>query len=725
MRAGPLWAISILVVRVRFSLLFLAIGLVPMQSGAGTLFAFEYTGSLSSTITVNSSGDAGGTCPGPTCTLRQAILTATPGDTIDFAPGLTTIGLTSAELLINKNLTIDGTSAGGVTVQRNTANGTPAFRIFHIAPGAFNVILSALTIANGSSDIDGGGGILTQSSETLTMTSCTISGNITNGDGGGVFNSNGGKVAISNSIIADNSANRISSGFIGGDGGGISNSFGSLMTVTNTTISSNHATGATGGGGILNIGTMTVTNSTLHSNAGSIGNGGSVGAGSGSGIYNSGTLTVTNTTISGHSGAKFGGGLANAGTATTINSTISGNSSFGGGGGVYVFGGTVNGRNTIIAKNTSGDFYGTLTSQGYNLIGDSTGTTITPAQPTDQIGTSSSPIDPMLGPLQDNGGPTFTMALLSGSPARDKGHSSGSNTDQRGFTRPVDNPAIPNAAGGDGSDIGAFEFQAGLTARSFNISARARVQTGDNVLIAGFIITGNVPKQVLLRGLGPSLVNAGVPGATVLNDPVLELREASGAVIASNDNWKDSPQRAQFEGTVFQPTDDREAVILITLPPAAYTAVVRGLASSTGVGLVEAYDLDHSSDSTLAKISARAFVETGNNVVIAGFTLGGTNGSPQLIVRGLGPSLATFGITDPLANPTLELRDGNGTLLAFNDDWEDSPAQASQIIGAGLQPQNDMEAAIARSLPPGAYTAILAGQSGGTGVALVEVYNLQ
>jgi hypothetical protein len=234
-----------------------------------------------------------------------------------------------------------------------------------------------------------------------------------------------------------------------------------------------------------------------------------------------------------------------------------------------------------------------------------------------------------------------------------------------------------------------------------------------------------VPKQVILRGLGPSLVNAGVPAGTVLNDPVLELHGASGALITSNDNWKDSPERAQFEGTAFQPTDDREAVILRTLPPASYTAVLKGAANSTGVGTVEVYDLDQSSDSTLTNISSRALVETGNNVVIAGFTLGGPNGRPQIIIRGLGPSLAAFGIANPLANPTLELRDANAALLAANDNWKDDPFQSSQVTAAGLQPQNDLESAIAAALPPGAFTAIVAGKNGGTGVGLVEVYNLQ
>src|SRR5205085_1610642 len=239
-------------------------------------------------------------------------------------------------------------------------------------------------------------------------------------------------------------------------------------------------------------------------------------------------------------------------------------------------------------------------------------------------------------------------------------------------------------------------------------------------------MTGNTPKQVVLRGMGPSLANAGIPPATVLNDPVLELHGASGALLSANDNWKESPQRAQIQGTVFQPTDDREAVILTTLSPASYTAVIRGVGNSTGVGLVELYDVNQSSDSMLTNISSRAFVEGGDNVVIAGFTLGGgSNGSPLIIIRGLGPSLAAFGITNPLADPILQLRDANGTQLASDDNWKNDPDQQSEIVATGLQPQDDLEAAIAATLPPGAYTAILFGVNGGTGVGLVEVYNLQ
>jgi CSLREA domain-containing protein len=660
------------------------------------------------TFTVNSAADAGGTCPGATCTLRQAIATASPGDTINFAAGIATINLTSTDsLTIEKNLTINGPGANLLTV-----SGNDRAIIFYVRFSNLNVAISGLTISNAL------GGIYSEPG-TLTITNSTISNNAYSTSifsaGGGIY-SNGGTLTITNSTISGNTASvydsELRTDFAGG--GGIFNN-GGTVTITNSTISGNTASRSgfdykhdfAGGGGIYN---------------------------------NGGTVTVTNSTISGNTAFSVhssGGGIySNGGTVTTTNSTISGNTASGPnpdsafasnrGGGVGS-GGTVNARNTIIAGNmafTAPDYFGTLTSQGYNLIGNGDKATITPTTG-DQIGTAASPINPRLGPLQDNGGPTVTMALLSGSPARDKGDSGGANTDQRGFTRPVDNSAFPNAAGGDGSDIGAFEIQAGVAAKSLNISTRARVQTGDNVLIGGFIITGNVPKRVVLRALGPSLANAGVPAAAVLNDPVLELHGASGALIISNDNWKDSPQRAQIEGTLFQPTDDREAVILTTLPPAGYTAVVRGVANGTGVGVVEVYDLDQSTGSTLANISSRAFVETGNNVVIGGFILGGPNGSPQIIIRGLGPSLANFGIANPLANPTLELRDANATLLASVDDWASDSAQASQIIAVGLQPQVDREAAIAAALPPGAYTAILAGKSGGTGVALVEIYNLQ
>jgi hypothetical protein len=258
-----------------------------------------------------------------------------------------------------------------------------------------------------------------------------------------------------------------------------------------------------------------------------------------------------------------------------------------------------------------------------------------------------------------------------------------------------------------------------------NISTRLRVDTGDRVMIGGFIITGTVPKPVVLRGLGPSLVNAGIPAASVLNDPVIELHGASGAVIISNDNWKDSPQRSQIEGTVYQPTDDREAVILTTLPPAAYTVVLKGAGGTSGVGLIEIYDHNSALDSELANISTRGFVLTQENVMIGGVMLGANPDATRIAIRGLGPSLASSGLTNLLADPTLELHDANGTVMISNDNWQDDPVSAAQLSANGLAPQDGHESGIFASLPPGQFTVILAGKNGGVGIGLVEIYNLK
>jgi hypothetical protein len=249
-----------------------------------------------------------------------------------------------------------------------------------------------------------------------------------------------------------------------------------------------------------------------------------------------------------------------------------------------------------------------------------------------------------------------------------------------------------------------------------------RVQTGDNVGIGGFIITGTTPKHVLLRAIGPSLTQSGVPDA--LADPVLELHGADGFGTITDDNWRDDPvQEAAIIATGLPPTNDLESAIDATLNPGTYTAVARGKNNTLGIGLVEVYDLSQAVMAKLANISTRAFVSTGNNVVIAGFILGGHNGNDRIIVRGIGPSLSAAGVPNALANPTLELRDSNGVLLIADNDWQDDPAQAAELTAAGLAPTNQLESGIAMALPPGAYTALLAGLNNGTGVGLVEVYD--
>jgi len=247
-----------------------------------------------------------------------------------------------------------------------------------------------------------------------------------------------------------------------------------------------------------------------------------------------------------------------------------------------------------------------------------------------------------------------------------------------------------------------------------------RTDTGDNSAIGGFIITGNIPKHVLIRGIGPSLTKFGFSAAELLADPTLEVH-GPGSFLRTNNNWKDT-QESEISGTGLAPTNDLEAAIDVTLTPGQYTAILRGNGTGVGIGLVEVYDLNTSA-SKLGNLSTRALVRTGSNVVIAGFILGNNGGNDRVIVRGLGPSLSSFGVSNPLQDPMLELRDGNGNLLKTNNDWIDDPAQAAEITAAGLAPSNTKESAIAASLPPGLYTAVLSGVNGGDGVGIVEVYD--
>jgi hypothetical protein len=252
-----------------------------------------------------------------------------------------------------------------------------------------------------------------------------------------------------------------------------------------------------------------------------------------------------------------------------------------------------------------------------------------------------------------------------------------------------------------------------------NIATRLLVGTAENVLIGGFIITGNAPKIVLIRALGPS---TGVPGA--LQDPTLELHDSANNVVF-NDNWRDT-QGQVISDTGIPPADDRESAIVIGLDPGNYTAIVAGKDGATGIGLVEVYDLgtaslDTSGNSKLANIATRGFVNTGDNVMIGGTIISVQD--TRVIVRAIGPSLTQFGIANALADPTLELHDGSGSLIFSNDDWRST--QEQEIIDTGLAPTVDRESSIVATLAPGNYTAIVRGKSDTIGVAIVEAYNLQ
>jgi probable HAF family extracellular repeat protein len=269
------------------------------------------------------------------------------------------------------------------------------------------------------------------------------------------------------------------------------------------------------------------------------------------------------------------------------------------------------------------------------------------------------------------------------------------------------------------------------SAKLLNISTRMRVLTGDKVLIGGFIITGTEAKKVMIRGIGPSLANFGLPG--VMADPTLELHQGN-ATIARNDNWKTRPdgssQQTEIEGTGIPPSNDLESAIVITLNPGTYTAILVDKNGAPGLGIVEVYDLAQQSNSKLANISTRGFVDTGDNVMIGGFIAGGgsVGGYAGELVRAIGPSLASVGVAGALQDTMLELYDGNGVLVASNDNWKirpDGSSQENDIRATTIPPTDDRESAIVATLAPGNYTAIVRGKNNSLGIAVVEAYNLQ
>jgi hypothetical protein len=264
-------------------------------------------------------------------------------------------------------------------------------------------------------------------------------------------------------------------------------------------------------------------------------------------------------------------------------------------------------------------------------------------------------------------------------------------------------------------------------AAALNIATRLPVGTAQNVLIGGFIIQGPAPKRLVIRAVGPSL-NGVVSGA--LQDPRLELHDGTGAIIANNDNWRatlgggviGSDQAIELEGTGVAPNNDAESAMVVTLNPGAYTAVIAGANDTTGIAIVEIYDLDAVYASTLANISTRGFVQSADNVMIGGFIYLGGAGQTNVVIRAIGPSLAALGVSNPLADPMLELHDGNGATIAANDDWKSSP-DAATIQRLGFPLSNDAESAIYQSaLPRGPYTAVVRGKNGGVGVGVVEAY---
>ena len=740
-----------------------------------------------STINVNSSSDA--VANDGKCTLREAITAANTnaasgaaaGECVaGTASGVDTISISIFELCPVSGCAINLLSAlpdistamsiGPSThkIQRSVSASTN-FRIFNVTATG-TITFSGLTLSNGVAYPQSGGAIRNANAGKVVVTNCVLSNNV-GGDGGAIATSSG-EVAVADSAFTKNNA--VISGAAVSAGTG-------KVTLTNSSFTDNHAT--TGDGGILNASNAPVTiagctisgNSAINGGAISFGSGiltisdstfdmnsatGHQGApdGDGGAIHSTtGTLNLTNSTFSNNFAQHLGGAIDSRGLVNVANCTIAGNqtaragaiynqgsnssitnstitnngASASNGGVENETGAVMKVKSSIIAGNSAPnnrpDVIGAFASGGFNLIGKTDGSTGFTAG-TDLKGSIAAPLDPKLDPngLQNNGGPTRTIALVFGSPAIDAGvagldpsTSAVLTTDQRGpgFPRTFNDSIIPNASGGDGTDIGAFELQTALPPRLANISTRLRVETGDNVLIGGFIITGTQPKRVILRAIGPSL-----PFAGKLENPTLELHGPNG-LIEANDNWISSPNKQAISDTNIAPSDDLESAIVQSLPAnnTGYTAIVSGKNNGTGIGVIEAYDLDATVDSKLANISTRGLVQTGDNVLIAGTIILG-NTAQKVIVRALGPSLSVPG---KMEDPTLELHDQNGGVLEANDNWVESPNKQA-IIDSGSPPSDGRESAIVRTLPANGqgYTAIVSGVNGTTGIAVVEVYAL-
>jgi hypothetical protein len=246
-----------------------------------------------------------------------------------------------------------------------------------------------------------------------------------------------------------------------------------------------------------------------------------------------------------------------------------------------------------------------------------------------------------------------------------------------------------------------------------NISTLGTVSTTAKSLIAGFIVKGTDPKTVAVRLLGPSIKGSS------LTDPRLTLFDSLGNVVATNDDWQTDSEAGDLIADGLAPSHPSEAAVIRTLNPGSYTVAGYSKGSNTGLGLAEVYDLTPEPNSRLVNLSTRGYVGPGNQVLISGFILGQV-ASNSVIIRGLGPSL---NLSPALADPVLTIYDNNGTVIATNDNWQDDKSRLD-IQSNGLAPTNDSEAATALFLPAGSYTAIESGANGGTGIGLIEVYDL-
>lgn len=255
-----------------------------------------------------------------------------------------------------------------------------------------------------------------------------------------------------------------------------------------------------------------------------------------------------------------------------------------------------------------------------------------------------------------------------------------------------------------------------------NIAGRSLVRQGDDVGIGGFIVAGPAAKRVIIRAIGPSLKSGDSALSGRMQNPTLEVRSGSGELIGENDDWRTSPQAQQIQDSGLAPKEDREAAVIGDLDPGGYTAIVRGANGTQGIAVVEIYDLQAGSQSELANLASRAFVSTGDNVLIGGFIVGG-GGTTRVLMRAIGSSLAGS-LADELEDPTIEVTNAEGVKVADNDNWRNAP-NAAEIEATGAAPTDEREAAAIAPVTAGSYTVVVRGARGSTGVGVVEIYRLQ
>jgi hypothetical protein len=644
-------------------------------------------------------------------------------------------------LLRTVNVVIGGTTAGaGNVISGNQtyglriSNGSGSTGVGNLIQGN-RVGTNAAGTAALPNGAGGGGGILLEETQNTTIGGTTPSArNIISGNTGiGVIISSGDPPAMDN-VVAGNyiGTNAAGTAAIGNSGSGIQiyggggpigvNTIGGTAAGARNIISGNSVSGVD----VDNAANAVIQGNFIGTDINGTGNLGNLGYG---------------VSLSNASDNLVGGTVAAAGNVIAFNGSNNQSS-----GGVGVPAGTGNSilRNSIFSNTGAA---ASTSGLGINLFGGVETNGVTANDPGDaDTGPNNLQNYPVLTSVSSGGGMTNIAGTLNSAPntmyrleffANDEidptGYGEGQffltstnlPTDSSGnlsFNIPVSPQIGPNqrvTATATDPAGNTSEFS-GAIGQLLNLSTRMRVLTGNSVLIGGFIIGGTDNVEVLLRALGPTLQQFGVAGP--LQDPTIELHDGNGTLLASNDNWKDT-QQADIQATGLAPPNDKESAILMKNPglaPGKYTAIVSGKNNTTGVGLVEAYDLNKSPNTTLTNISTRGFVDTDQNVMIAGVISG--DGIVKVIVRALGPTLMQFGVNNVLADPTLEVHDVQGNLLASNDNWKDT--QQAEIQASGKAPPNDLESAIIIVRPPANTTAIVRGKNNTTGNALVEVYTL-